>query len=127
MEILNEFSLSVTKYLYFHQNGELLNKNFEDDNLKELVVSKEVLSNVYLLSNEGGGWNHPGGMATDLNIWDRAMDNQELLDWTTCKYIIFAFIHSSIYQIFIFKETNEREPNKLGRLSLVSGSRNGMD
>ena len=27
----------------------------------------------------------PGGMATDFNIWDRAMGDQELIDWTTCK------------------------------------------
>ena len=28
----------------------------------------------------------PAGMATDFNIWDRAMDDKELIDWTTCKY-----------------------------------------
>ena len=27
----------------------------------------------------------PGGMATDFNIWDRAMDDNELVDWTKCK------------------------------------------
>ena len=27
----------------------------------------------------------PGGMATDFNIWDRAMEDKELIDWTTCK------------------------------------------
>ena len=27
----------------------------------------------------------PGGMATDFNIWDRAMGDKELIDWTMCK------------------------------------------
>ena len=27
----------------------------------------------------------PGGMVTDFNMWDRAMGDKELVDWTTCK------------------------------------------
>ena len=29
-----------------------------------------------------------GGMATDFNIWDSAMSDKDLIDWTTCKYIV---------------------------------------
>ena len=73
------------------QNGKFL-LDYEDENLSELKISKELLTRVSLMScgyvpveEQEEGCTVPGGMATDFNIWDRAMGDQELIEWTTCK------------------------------------------
>ena len=48
-----------------------------------------MLTNVFLLSMNTPpgmpGYSQPGGMATDFNIWDRSMGDEELIEWTTCR------------------------------------------
>ena len=63
-----------------------------DDNLSDLKISKELLLKASLMScgnkpveEQTKDCTTPGGMATDFNIWDRAMGDTELIDWTTCK------------------------------------------
>ena len=50
-----------------------------------MKIPKRVLTNVFLMTCGDGGCTQPGGMATDFNIWDMAMTDKELIDWTTCK------------------------------------------
>ena len=73
----------------FSQNGQFLNINFKDDNLSKLKVQKDMLTNVFMLSLNTPpgmpGYSQPGGMATDFNIWDRSMGDEELIEWTTCR------------------------------------------
>ena len=54
-----------------------------DENLSDLKIFKKF--RVALMSCGSVDCTAPGGMATDFNIWDRAMDDKELIDWTTCK------------------------------------------
>ena len=54
-----------------------------DENLSDLKIFKKL--RVRILSCEDPDCTAPGGMATDFNMWDRAMVDEELVDWTTCK------------------------------------------
>ena len=60
-----------------------------DENLSDLKISKELLFRATLMNcgpdDETKDCTSPGGMATDFNIWDRAMGDRELIAWTTCK------------------------------------------
>ena len=63
-----------------------------DENLSDLKIPKELLLRASLMScgyapveDQTEDCTAPGGMATDFNIWDRAMEDKELIDWTTCK------------------------------------------
>ena len=63
-----------------------------DENLSDLKIPKELLLRASLMScgyapveDQTEDCTAPGGMATDFNIWDIAMDDKELIDWTTCK------------------------------------------
>ena len=73
---------------YFPQNGEFLNINFIDENLKDLTVPTELLLKVYLMrcaNDYEKDCTAPGAMATDFNIWSRSFDDRELIEWTSCK------------------------------------------
>ena len=75
---------------FYQQNGEFLNINFVDDNLSDLKISKELMMKVYILRCGNDfqlDCTAPGAMATEFNYWDRAMSDNELRDWTTCKYV----------------------------------------
>ena len=78
--------MSVCKRVHL-QNGEFLNINFVDENLSELRIPKNLLLSVFLMRCvwDRPDCTNPGGMTTDFNIWDRSMDDDELVDWTTCK------------------------------------------
>ena len=73
------------------QNGKFL-VNYVDENLSDLKIPKDLLLKASLMScgyvpveDQLEDCTAPGGMATDFNIWDRAMGDEELIDWTTCK------------------------------------------
>ena len=77
--------------IFFCQNGNFL-LDYVDENLSDLKIPKELLLRASLMScgfapveEQTTDCTAPGGMATDFNIWDRAMDDKELVDWTTCK------------------------------------------
>ena len=70
------------------QNGDFLNVNFVDENLKDLEVPLSLLLKVYLLRCNNAyelDCTTPGGMVTDFNMWDRAFTPEDLQDWTSCR------------------------------------------
>ena len=70
------------------QNGDFLNVNFVDENLKDLEVPLSLLMKVYLLRCNNAydlDCTTPGGMVTDFNMWDRAFPPEDLKDWTSCR------------------------------------------
>ena len=75
--------------IYTFQNGQFLNINFVDKNLADLKVPKELLLRVFLMRciNDRNDCTNPGSMATDFNMWDRAMGDDELIKWTTCREV----------------------------------------
>ena len=77
--------------IFSSQNGNFL-LDYVDENLSDLKVPKELLLGASLMScgfapveEQTRDCTAPAGMATDFNIWDRAMDDNELVDWTKCK------------------------------------------
>jgi hypothetical protein len=77
------------------QNGDLLNINFIDNNLRDVQIPLELLQKVYLLRCSNGfdpACTTPGGTITDFNIWDSAMTADDMKEWTTCKYVIFCIM-----------------------------------
>ena len=65
---------------------------YVDENLSNLKIPKELLFRVSLMTCSSmpvvlreKDCTVPGGMVTDFNIWDRAMGDKELIDWTMCK------------------------------------------
>ena len=70
------------------QNGDFLNVNYVDENLKDLEVPLSLLLKVYLLRCNNAyelDCTTPGGMVTDFNMWDRAFAPEDLQDWTSCR------------------------------------------
>lgn len=83
--------LSVVITFLFLQNGNFL-VDFVDENLSDLQIPKELLLRASLMScpyvpveYQLKDCTAPGGMTSDFNIWDRAMKDKELIDWTTCR------------------------------------------
>ena len=65
-----------------------MNVNYTDENLGDLKVPTDLLLNVYLMrcaNDFEKDCTAPGAMATDFNIWTRSLDDEELIDWTSCK------------------------------------------
>ena len=63
-----------------------------DENLADLKIDKQLLLKASIMScgyapveEQTVDCTAPDGMATDFNMWDRAMNDKELVDWTTCK------------------------------------------
>ena len=76
---------------FYLQNGKFL-VDYVDENLSDLKIPKDLLMKPSLMScgfypvdHQTKDCTAPGGMATDFNIWNRALGVQELIDWTTCK------------------------------------------
>ena len=72
----------------FHfQNGQTL-VDLADKRLSELKIPKELLLRVFLMRciDNPPDCTNPGSMVTDFNIWNRALEKDELVKWTTCKY-----------------------------------------
>ena len=70
------------------QNGEFLNVNYTDENLKDLKVPVDLLLKVHIMTCPNDfekDCTAPGAQATDFNIWSRSFNDQELIDWTSCK------------------------------------------
>lgn len=78
-----------TKLIAILQNGDFLNVNYVDENLKDLEIPLSLLMKVYLLrcnNNYDLDCTTPGGMVTDFNMWDRSFTPKELQDWTSCRH-----------------------------------------
>ena len=64
-----------------------MNINRSEPNLKDTVIPPDFLTKVHMgrCSYDFGGCSTPGALFSDLNIWSRALDEQEAIDWTSCK------------------------------------------
>ena len=86
--LYNIYYNSIFKLIFF-QNGEFLNINYIDDNLKDLKkVPVEFLLQVYLMrcaNDYEKECNNFGAEMTDFNMWSRSLSDQELFDWTSCE------------------------------------------
>ena len=87
--LYNKYYNSIIIYQVLFQNGEFLNINYIDDNLKDLKkVPVEFLLQVYLMrcaNDYEKECNNFGAQMTDFNMWSRSLSDQELFDWTSCK------------------------------------------
>ena len=62
--------------------------NGPQPNLISTVIPPDFLTKVYLgrcAFDYKPGCTTPGGLITDFNIWNRALTEQEAVDWTSCK------------------------------------------
>ena len=69
------------------QNGKFLNVNHVDPNLKEVELSVNALTNVYLGRceyNRDNTCTAPKGEFSDLNMWLEDLPSSELIEWTSC-------------------------------------------
>ena len=83
-----------TRLIPILQNGDFLNVNYVDENLKDLEIPLSLLMKVYLLrcnNNYDLDCTTPGGMVTDFNMWDRSFTPKELQDWTSCRHWEIGF------------------------------------
>ena len=76
--------------------------NIIDDSLRNLVFPENFLSLIYLGRcnyNFSGSCASHGAQITDFNIWDRALSEQEMSQWTKCQYAIKLFTFYTIIYI----------------------------
>ena len=72
----------------FFQDGRPLNVNGVYDYLKRVEIPEDFLSKIYVQRCEFNYTNTcsaPDGMFTDLNVWDRALTQEEAEAWTSCR------------------------------------------
>lgn len=87
----NHFCFSYdaqTKHARVTVNGEATNVNHVEERLANVTLPKDLLSKVYLgmcVNHDKDPCSKHAGKFTDFNVWDRALTEQEMLTWTTCK------------------------------------------
>lgn len=70
-----------------------MNVNYPDDKLADLKFPPDMLNHTYVgrcpldPEDQPNGCSAPGAIFTDVNIWSRAMSEQEMKDWTACKEV----------------------------------------
>ncbi len=73
------------------QDGEIsFSNNHPDPEMTHVQIPEDFLSKVFLgrCSNEYKyACSSPEGQYTDLNIWDRFLSAEELIQWTTCRCV----------------------------------------
>ena len=65
-----------------------MNMNASQPNLVDTVIPRDFLTKLYVgrcAFDFKGGCTTPGGLFTDLNVWDRALSVEEATQWTSCK------------------------------------------
>ena len=88
-----QFATLTNKYLFFVprvQDGVTLNIDFVDPLLKSVVIPGDFLNKTYVgrcSYDYKAGCSNPGGMIADFNVWDRALTEKEMHDWTTCRWV----------------------------------------
>jgi hypothetical protein len=86
--------MHVLNSQFAFQNGKVLNVNYTDNNLRDLVIPQDLLLKVHLMrcpNDYDTSCTSSGAKITDFNIWDRSFSVGELTNWTTCRYIKFDF------------------------------------
>ncbi len=72
------------------QDGEIVGGDKPDPEMTDVKLPDSFLSDFYLGRcnyDEEYSCSSPESKFTDLNIWDRLLSTQDLLDWTTCRYV----------------------------------------
>jgi hypothetical protein len=55
--------------------------------LSNVTIPSSFLQNTYLgMCSYEGGCSGPEGQISDFNVWDRALSEKEMIDWTTCRF-----------------------------------------
>ncbi len=70
------------------QNGQVSSSIDGPNDLTKLVFPEDWLSKVYLgrcSYDYGFACSSPESQYADLNIWDRFLSTEELVQWTTCQ------------------------------------------
>ena len=66
----------------------MTNINHVNEDAKNVTVPKDLLDSIYI--GQLGGFGKPGipvhsGSFTDVNIWNRALSVDEMINWTNCR------------------------------------------
>lgn len=52
---------------------------------KDVDIPKDFINHTTIGTHNSGNTMAPGGEYSDFNIWDRALTNEEAVNWTNCK------------------------------------------
>jgi hypothetical protein len=69
----------------------LTKKDHIDEDVKNVTVPKDLLDSIYIgqyhsvSETEKFGYPVHFGLFTDVNIWNRALSIDEMLNWTNCR------------------------------------------
>ena len=68
----------------------MTNLNHVDKNAKNATVPTDLLDSIYIGQQSVSQFGYPVhfGSFTDVNIWNRALGIDEMLNWTNCRYMI---------------------------------------
>jgi hypothetical protein len=58
--------------------------------LQNVTIPSNFLHKTYLgmcAQDYNGGCSGPEGQISDFNVWDRALTEEEMVDWTTCRFV----------------------------------------
>ncbi len=61
-----------------------------DPDMTGVHIPRDFLSKFYLgrcQHDHGFACSSPESEYTDFNVWDRALDTEELVEWTTCRFL----------------------------------------
>ena len=71
----------------------MINVNHVDEDVKNATVSKDLVDSIYIGQPQDVafakkyGYPVHFGSFTDVNIWNRALTIDEMINWTNCRYI----------------------------------------
>lgn len=92
---VSQFDENLIQRDFNFQDGGTLNIDFEDPLLKNVKIPSDFLNKTYIGRcpyDFKGGCSNPGGMLSDFNIWDRALTEEQMKSWTTCKWALMILI-----------------------------------
>ena len=69
------------------KDGVVTNQNSVQDGLRDVLIPENLLDLIYVgrCAEEEQSCSVHGGDITDVNLWNRALSLQEMIDWTSCK------------------------------------------
>ena len=73
--------------IVYYKDGRVTNINNIDEDMKNATVPEDVLDSIYVgrCARDTKYCSIHSGSFTDLNIWNRAMSVDEMIDWTNCR------------------------------------------
>ena len=75
------------------KDGSVTNINHVDENVRNVLVPEDMLDSIYVgrcVSDKEYCSVHAGSF-TDVNIWNRALSNNEMIRWTNCRQVTLRF------------------------------------